>query len=166
MKRQKKTITEERREQRKEKYEMVNKIKEGNKFHERYIDGTKYIYVQKHKDWLRFLTEINKQDKQMANDVYMAIKQLDNKENFDDVATYLNSTYVDDADYGMIILAIVKFSKNGPEFYEDACKESCYNPAMSTYAKKIRKENLILKGQVEGKIPVKEESSLCEEDEL
>lgn len=74
---------------------MINKkiLARGQNFDHTYMDGTKYIYVQKHKDWLNFVHKIFEQNnsEKLSQDMVAILKELKENHNFNTINETIKS---------------------------------------------------------------------------
>lgn len=145
---------------------MINKeiLARGQNFNNAYMEGTKYIYVQKHKDWLTFVHKIFEQNngEKLSQDMVAVLKELKENHNFDTINETIKKHY-DGEEYNLIMYAVVTFANNGPEFYEST--HSKIDSEFSHYLSKMKQNNLIYKEEVSGKVVRPEPSSLFVEPE-
>lgn len=145
---------------------MINnaKIERGLKFNNTYMEGTKYIYVQKHKDWITFVHKIFEQEngEKLSQDIVTVLKELKENKDFNKIDEAIKSLYSGES-YDTIMYAVATFANNGPEFYESTHKK--VDAGFSNYLNKIKHNNLIFKEESRGKVVRPKPSSLFVEPE-
>lgn len=143
--------------------ELKKKIEEGNRFYADYIEGTKYILPQKHRDWLKFVSSCYKDvfNGKEVKFIIEILKQLKSNVDFTEIKNELNDVIYNEITYHKFMTAIVKFGENGPEFYEFACKN--YSQKIKDSLEKQKMQNKEYEYQLIYGEP--EEHSLCTEDD-
>lgn len=128
--------------------EFNKKVELSNKCYEDFVEGSKYILPQKHKEYRRFV-------RLCYSDIFVGkevkyineyLKELYQHKDFNEIKNKLDKEFDDNVSYGRVIKAILKFAENGPEFYEFAHPDM--NGESRTYVNQIKKENLKYKCEI------------------
>lgn len=128
--------------------EFNKKVELSNKSYEDFVEGSKYILPQKHKEYRRFVSLCYKDIFEGKEVKYINeyLKDLKQHKDFEVIKNKLDREFDDNVSYSRAIKAILKFAENGPEFYEfahpDMSKES------KAYVNQIKKENLRYKCEI------------------
>lgn len=123
--------------------DIENKIKKGNEFYKDFIEGTKYIYPQKHKRWLRFVNKCYQdifEGREIKN-IIRCLELLYKNCAFGYISNYIKKNFDDGCVYNRAIKAIALFGKKGPDFYEYEVKD--FNIETDYFLDKIRHDNMI-----------------------
>lgn len=140
--------------------DMKAKIEEGNKFHQDYIEGTKYMVPQKHNDWLRFVSNCYKRSEiDSVKSIIDVLKDLNLKNEFSLIKEKVDKKIEDGIDFNLVVNAIVRFGTKGPEFFEYLC------PKMNAEARQFVNQQKLKNRQYdyELKYGEPEENSLCKD---
>lgn len=143
------------------KEELDKKIKEGSAFHQDYLEGTKYIFPQKHKDWLKFVSVCYKDifEGKEVKPIINVLKNLKECKDFSQIKKDVDKNFDDNVSYYRLMNAVVKFGINGPEFFEYSVGDYSYET--EKYLTKQKQENREFEEQL---IYGEEKNSLCIED--
>lgn len=140
--------------------ELKAKIEEGNKYYQDFIEGTKYMVPQKHKDWLKFVSKCYERfGAESVKPLIDVLKDFYRKIDFNVIKEKVDKVFDDGAGYSLAVNTIVRFAKNGPEFYEYV------HPNMDSESKKFVNQQKEKNRQYdyELKYGEPEEHSLCKD---
>lgn len=140
--------------------EFEKELKKGKRFEEDYMEGTKYILPQKHKDWLKFVQVCYNDifEGQEVKSIIKVLRLLKEEQDFNEINSYVDKTFDSGSIYARAMRATVKFGYKGPEFYEYACKN--FDDETRAVLNKQKQENREYEKQLVYGEPV---DSLCKE---
>lgn len=121
--------------------ELEEKIAKGNRFYQDFVEGTKYIQPQKHREWLKFVSKSYDgllQGKEIK-DIIKLLKELKTGTPLDEVKSHLEKTYDEGTIFNYALNALVRFAYKGPELYELVYPEQ--SSEMKKYLEERKKIN-------------------------
>lgn len=128
--------------------EFDKKVELSNKSYEDFIEGSKYILPQKHKEFRRFVSLCYGDifEGKEVKYINSYLKDLKQGKGFKDILDNINKLFDDGCSYSRVIKALLKFGENGPEFYEFAHPDM--NSESRAFVNQIKKENLRYKCEI------------------